>query len=132
MAGIPGFYINLVKVLDYLDRDSLNGEILNGKINRLRLELIIFRDKFHTAVAARIIALERCGIIIDQRDYDLTGFRVILLSDHNQVAVTDSRLDHGLSVGAENEEITFPDNGLRQFDVFFNILFRKQRCAAGN
>ena len=107
-------------LLEDMYRNALDGavihvDILHGFIFRVQSDPSLFR--------LGIITLQRGFlIVVHEGDNDLAGVGGTLLPDQNQITIVDSSVDHGLTNGAEQVELTLAKDLLRQLYVVFDFI----------
>ena len=72
------------------------------------------------------------GFAIDHGGDDFAFFDVLLGADDDVVAIADCYIDHGVTDDFEEEEFALSDEGLGEWEDFFDMLFGKDWTAGGD
>ena len=72
------------------------------------------------------------GFAIDHGSDDFTFFARFLGADNDVIAIADCKIDHRVSDDFEEEEFALSDEGFREWEDFFDVLFGKDRAAGGD
>ena len=73
-----------------------------------------------------------CCFAIDHCSDDLALFGVLLRADNDVVAIADCEVDHGVADDFEEEEFALSDEGLGEWEDFFDVLFGKDWTTGGD
>ena len=73
-----------------------------------------------------------CGFSIDHCCDDLALLGVLLGTDYDVVAIADCEINHGVADDFKEEELALSDEGLGEWEDFFDMLFGKDWTAGGD
>ena len=72
------------------------------------------------------------GFAIDHGGDDFALFCVLLGADYDVVAIADRNIDHGVTYDFEEEEFALSDEGLGEWEDFFDVLFGENGATGGD
>ena len=72
------------------------------------------------------------GFAFDHGGDNFTLFARFLGADHDVVAIADCNIDHGITDDFEEEEFALPDEGLGEWEDFFDVLFGEDGTTGGD
>ena len=72
------------------------------------------------------------GFAIDHGSDDFAFFGVLLGADYDVIAIADRNINHGVADDFEEEEFALSDEGLGEWEDFFDVLFGKDGATGGD
>ena len=73
-----------------------------------------------------------CCFAVDHCGDDLALFGVLLGADNDVVPIADCEINHGVADDLEEEELALSDQGLGEWEDFFDVLFGKDWTTGGD
>src|SRR2546428_13986137 len=115
-----------VQLPDHRDGDAFDGDVacvdgLQVGILGLQPDAVLFFEE----------PLDR-GLIINERDYDLTVRRRRLASYNQEVSVVDAGVDHAVAANVQDETLIRAAQIHSEGEVVFDVLLRENRLSGGN